>query len=130
MRYVTIPQDIEVKNSLTGEPIQVPDPAGGMKNDIWSFTRAVKTATWIASQKSTADALELIDIRKKFEESLIGQTVELSDSEWRSLEAEFKRPSGQVFGPGYGLSAEAHIRAWIDAPTKKPQAVVEKVAEN
>lgn len=131
MRYVIVPPEVRCKNSLTGEPLMIPDERGGMKEDVWTFTKAVRAATWVASQKASADALELMDVRKKFEDADVGSVVKLSDSEWKSITEEFKRPAVQIFGPGYGLSAESHIRAWLEAPTKDPgTATVEIPKEN
>lgn len=122
MRYITIPEDVEICHPITREALIMPGPDGQPTKEVFSFARSCRTAIFVVSQKNGADALQLCDLRTKLEEARVGDVLQLSDVEWGLLEPEFKRPTPQGFGPCWALGGgELHIRAWLEAPSKRPQ---------
>lgn len=117
MRYVSVPEAVYLSNPIDpSEP--VPEPRS------ISFARAVKIAAVLAAQKGSHDAQELRDLVARFEAVKPGEVVELSDAQWEIVAPEFKRPTAQAFGTPWIFCGEPHMRAWLDAPTKRPAVMV------
>jgi hypothetical protein len=111
VKYITIPAPFTVVDPLTDEPTaeQVP------------FVKFVRLLVTVAAQKQAADTLQLIDIRQSVASMAPGDVWTLPD-EWHAvLAAECKKLGG--WAPAAILSAGAHLRAVVDAPSKDPRGV-------
>jgi hypothetical protein len=110
------------------EPVVIRDPTTDIATGepprtlSWACRRVLANAI----QQQSADALTIIDLRRKTDSLEKVRCIELTEDEWKILEPEFRKP--RVFGPAYVFGAEAHIRAIIDAPTKRPTAMLENGA--
>lgn len=106
-KYVTVPDDAVILDPVEDTPT----------GDKVSFAKTVRVVCAIASQAGV-DALTLIDVRRKLSEAAPGQIVELSDEEYAAVAPHFKNPRGAT--PALIFSAEAHLRAVVDATSKRP----------
>jgi len=114
VRYVTVPEPFPVLNPVNDEPT----------GERVTFEQTVRL---IAMQLvPSVDALSLIDLRRKFQGKSHPHVVEITEDEWKMAEPQFRRPS--ALSPAFVLNAESHLRAWLDAPSKRPAVLAE--AEN
>jgi hypothetical protein len=118
-RFVQVPAPVQLRDPVTDDVL--PDE---MK-PVWSWERTWRTMVSVAASKGTADALALIDLRKKGSGRTPGEWFELTEDEYRLVEAEFRRPDHRFVGVSWVFSAESHQRAVLDAPSKMPAAVAE-----
>lgn len=115
MRYITVPAPVRLINPVNDEPLTLSDG----RPDTMSFARSCRCAIILVSQEQGADALTLLDLRRKTDAAVEGACLEVTDDEWNLLVPKFKRPHPQLFGAAWAFSAESHQRAWLDAPTTK-----------
>lgn len=114
MRYVRVPAPVMAIDTTTSKPI----------GPLVTFSEAcmIALAAMADSKRTQLDVLSLIDLRGKLARLSEGVLVELSEPEWKALEAEFK--SGSRFGSAYLFVSEPHVRAVLEASTKKPEPTV------
>lgn len=113
MRYVTIPEDVLVRDPVTDLPMKAAD---GSERKI-TFGEFVKTATAIAAQKGAADTLLLAEIRESLGTRTAGTEWDLSDEWHKVLIDNTKRIIG--WNAAELFSVVPFIRALTDAPSKR-----------
>lgn len=107
-KFVTIPDDAVIRDPISDEPV----------GEVVPFAKTVRVVCMTAAQAGV-DALTLIDVRRKLSEAKPGDVVELADDEHASVTAHFRKPAGMT--PHLLFSAEAHLRAVVDAPNRRPE---------
>jgi hypothetical protein len=105
-KYVTIPEPAEIRDPVTDEST----------GEVVPFLKTARIVCALAAQQ--VDALTLIDIRRKLTSASVGDVVELTDEEHGAVVAHFRAPKGVA--PALIFSAEAHLRAVVDATSKRP----------
>jgi hypothetical protein len=115
MRYIQIPEPITVRNPITDEP---DDSELGR---AFPFAKSVRLALMSIAKK--ADSTTVHDLRTKIDRAEVGEWVELSDDEWKLLEAEMRRPDPAVVSVNWTLSAKSHQDAVLDARRELPATI-------
>jgi len=131
-RFITIPEPIRYADPITGSYDKVPNAPE--RGELCSFSKSCRLALAIAAQRISAaqqpgqqpppDILEIYDLRRKIDEAQVGSILELTESEFRILEPEFRRPNGQVFGIDWLFSAASHVKAVLQATAEKPTVML------
>jgi hypothetical protein len=102
-------------------PVSCIDLEGNPTGEQFSFAKAASCAISAVMASQGCDALSLIDVRRRILEAPELSYVPVEDEPYNAIAAEFRRP--RAMGPAYVLAAEAHIKAWVDAPTREPAHV-------
>lgn len=126
MRYIQVPEAFVVYQPVTGEPLDVDGNKTTLdKAERITFPKFVRLLCMLASSKLNApnapSALTLIDIRNKGDSLVPGQLWECPD-DWHKILTD---TCGALAGMAAQtmFSAETHLRAIVDAPTKPPAVV-------
>lgn len=118
MRYFNIPEPVKMVDILNDEPS--PEPP-------WTFAKTATLLVMSIVQKNAMDLLDASDLKTKLKRP-VGEWVELTESEWKALETEAKRPSATVMPPAGLLNLVPHFRAILNASDRKP-AVLESAGD-
>lgn len=111
MRYILVPG-----------PVRLLDPISEKETgEVVTFAQAMRGVCASLIQGQALDALSVLDLRDKINKAVPGQYVELTEDEYRALEPEWRRP--KALQAVYVLSAQAHIRAVLDAAKDRPAAM-------
>ncbi len=116
MRYIQVPEPFRIIDPVENELIDKIPPM--------TFTKIVCGAVAMAAQQAEADALTLADIRAKALELSAGTLWEIPDDWHKILADQCRRP--RFLSPAVILSGATHLRAILDAPSKRPEALVER----
>lgn len=121
-RYVTIPEDVVIHNPVTDKPLKEPGPDGEPAPVTFSFLRSARIALLLASHTGEFDVESLHDLKKRIEYARAGDVLDLSETEWKVLEPQFRRPNANAFGSCWAMGGgQVHSRAWTHAPTEDPR---------
>lgn len=113
MRYITIPETVELLNLADDTP-------SGRKMSFKEFL-----GNMLLDQKfgrTSGDIFAASDIRLKLKESggEPGKVLEIADSDWEKLASVIKEPSAP-YAPIIMMQVPDFLRCILDAPTKKPE---------
>jgi hypothetical protein len=110
-----IPEPIDIRNALddakTGERM--------------TFAQSFRLILALAAHAGVLDALTLIEVRDHFtgDRGSAGRWVVIGADEYEAITPFFRRPKG--LAPSWVLSAESHVKAWLDAKDTKPAILAE-----
>ena len=119
MHYIQVPEPFIVRDPITDEPLSKPGaPCSEAEAERVPFATTVRILCMAASQDGASDTLTLIDIRAKVGTLAPGALWECPD-DWHAILVKHAK-SLRGWAPAATLSAGAHLRAIVDAPTKAP----------
>lgn len=109
MRYIKIPEPIQLKVPGTGELVDKPTTF-----QEWLATTVLSDAKLGKTAKSL---MAVADIQQKVEES--NGVLDLNDNEWELLKDVVENPTNGYNTP-VGVQLVGFLRAFLNAPDEKP----------